>query len=208
MPSNSRRGFSSPTFILGAYLVLYFLCFVLGTWGPIRGYADYNSDAATVIAGRNFSENGFLQLHFLSVPFPIVMPAEELPYDYYTHYPPGGTLLYGVLDSMGLDHVGHARVSTALFSCLGLWFFHGLVVSVTHKPKPALVATMLLSLSPFFFPYTGFVFPNRLPERLCVRDTAVLCSAGEGGLGMAKEEGVLLVHQRMDSDVRSILGFF
>ena len=44
----------------------------------------------------------------------------------------------------------------AFFSCLGSVF--GLVVSVTHKPKPALVATMLLSLSPFFFPYPDSFF--------------------------------------------------
>jgi hypothetical protein len=149
-------GLYGPVLVL--WLCLWLALLVCRAWEPIRGYGDYTSDACAVIAGRNLYAHGFNSLHFLGVNYPVVLDRPVPAGDYYTHYPPAGTVIKGALDCLGLGHIGYARSLAALASSLGLWFLYGAVVRVTNRPDTAVATVILLSISPFFFPYADSFF--------------------------------------------------
>ena len=144
--------------IVSVYLLIYLCSFALRANEPLRGYGDYSSEAATLIAGRNFAKVGFRALHFLGVHSPIVRVDDGEQFRYYTHYPPGGELIGGLFHKLGLGEIRYLRLFAAAFSCLGLLLFFSLVCEATGDIRLSMIGVFLVSISPFFYPYADSFF--------------------------------------------------
>jgi hypothetical protein len=81
---------------------------------------DIASELSTYIAGVNFERHGFAKLHFMWV-YHYAESFEALrTKDFYTHYPPGPSLVSGVLQKLGVHDFYHQKASILFLNLAGM----------------------------------------------------------------------------------------
>jgi len=141
-------------FILSAFLLSVGLATFVSFTFDHRGHytGDSISNDNLWIASKNFATNGFLKLRFVPIHEEIVLrPELPLPatLSFYTHYPPGGDWIHGLLYKLGM----HSRTAHQVFS-LSLMYVGALlalrVLLRLFQPWPAVLAWSVCILTPSF----------------------------------------------------------
>ncbi len=134
------------TFVLLLLFAMVILAFFRLQFTGLN-HGDDHSDGNSILAGKNFAKEGFLNLGLI----PSTQPQASAGKEVYPNYPQGADLASGVIQKLlPKGSLSGFRAIMVCISLIGLLIFYFFLLEITKSPALSLFGSLLLLLNPVY----------------------------------------------------------